>query len=370
MRHRRSSALWEQASPYLLLAPFAFWIVVFFGYAFARTVYFSFTDYNLFSRPQWVGFRNYLNLLTDVQFGRAFKNSVMFAVVVTSLQTVFALLLAVFMNMRIRGMRFFRGLYYMPSVTSSVVITLIFMWLFQRSGAVNYLTTKMLQYRAPLGAFICCALLLQATAVSLERRLRRGASWLEPSLLLTSILISAAVVWVIQFASLVGPNPNIEPVRTIWLNTGQTIPQWAGPFGLPRPLGTIMMLNTWTTAPTMMLLFLAGLQDIPKELYEAAAVDGATGFAAFAHITIPGLRHVTFLVVTMGLIGTLQMFDQAAIVGDQAPLESVITLAYFVYRNAFPPSAVPRIGAASAAAVFLAAFTLLLVLLQKKFTKA
>ncbi len=77
-----------------------------------------------------------------------------------------------------------------------------------------------------------------------------------------------------------------------------------------------MILNTWTTAPTMMLLFLAGLQDIPSELYEAAAVDGATGFAAFRHITLPGLKHVTYLVVTMGgLIGTLQMFDQVAIIG-------------------------------------------------------
>ncbi len=133
-----------------------------------------------------------------------------------------------------------------------------------------------------------------------------------------------------------------------------------------------MILNTWTTAPTMMLLFLAGLQDIPSELYEAAAVDGATGFAAFRHITLPGLKHVTYLVVTMGgLIGTLQMFDQVAIIGgDQAPLESVITLAYFVYHNAFPGSAVPRIGAASAAAMVLATFTFILTWIQRKLSRA
>ena len=81
-----------------------------------------------------------------------------------------------------------------------------------------------------------------------------------------------------------------------------------------------MMLNTWTTAPTFMLLYLAGLQDIPRELYEAAAVDGANRWQQFRYVTVPQLKHITFLVMALGLIGTLQMFDQVAIIGSAAPL--------------------------------------------------
>ncbi|HAN87202.1 MAG TPA: sugar ABC transporter permease [Firmicutes bacterium] len=370
MRSNRSSAGWEKASPYMMLAPFIFFIVIFFGYAFLRTLYFSFTNYNMFSKPEWVGLKNYIDLFRNVQFGRAFRNSVTFAIIVTFFQTVFALILAIVLNTKIRGIKFFRALYYMPSVTSSVVITLIFMWLFQRNGIFNYLTTKFMENKAIIGAFFASLVVLQILMVVLERARNRPCSWFEPSFILASALLSLIVVWFLQFAGVVAPNPDFQPVRTIWLNTRQTIPQWAGKLGIPRPLVSIMILNTWTTAPTMMLLFLAGLQDIPRELYEAAAVDGATGFAAFRHITLPGLKHVTYLVVTMGLIGTLQMFDQVAIIGDQAPLESVITLAYFVYHNAFPGSAVPRIGAASAAAMVLAAFTLILTWIQRKLTRA
>ena len=143
---------WEKAAPYILLAPFIFHIAAFFGYAFARTFYFSFTEYNLFASPRWVGLANYVDLFRNVQFGRALKNSLQFAVIVTLAQTFLALLLAVVMNSKVRGIKFFRAAYYMPSVTSSVVITLIFMWLFQRGGVINYLTTEFTEYRAVIGS--------------------------------------------------------------------------------------------------------------------------------------------------------------------------------------------------------------------------
>lgn len=146
------------------------------------------------------------------------------------------------------------------------------------------------------------------------------------------------------------------------------IPAWAGPFAFPRPLAAIMLLNIWTTVPTMMILYLAGLQDIPGALYEAAEVDGATTWQKFWKITVPQLKHITFLVMTMGFIGTLQMFDQVAIIGGQAPLESTVTLAYYVYVNMFPSSARPAVGLASAAAMILAILTLIFVYLQRRIT--
>ena len=119
-----------------------------------------------------------------------------------------------------------------------------------------------------------------------------------------------------------------------------------------------------------MLMFLAALQDVPKSHYEAASIDGATPVQQFFYITVPSVQPVTFLVVTLGLIGTLQMFDQVAIFGDAVPLRSVITLAYFVYNRMFPGAQAPEVGFAAAAAMFLALLTLVVVLIQRRFIRS
>jgi len=98
-----------------------------------------------------------------------------------------------------------------------------------------------------------------------------------------------------------------------------------------------------------------------------ADIDGATPWQKLRYVTVPALRPVMFLVITLGLIGTIQMFDQAAITAGIAPLESVITLAYYVYWAVFGAGTLPKVGMASAAALVLAALTLAVVLLQRKF---
>ena len=128
----------EALAAYLFLLPFVLSLAVFFGYAFVRSIYFSFTDYNMFEAPRWVGLANYVAIFRETRFLIALRNSLAFSVVVTLLQTAFALLLAVALNNRLRGIAFFRTAYYMPSVASSVVVTLIFLWMFQRTGVVNY----------------------------------------------------------------------------------------------------------------------------------------------------------------------------------------------------------------------------------------
>ncbi|MCF8009304.1 MAG: sugar ABC transporter permease [Halanaerobiales bacterium] len=354
-------------APYILLLPFLFWIVVFFGYAFSRVLYFSLTRYDLFSKPEFVGIANYINLFKEYLFARALKNSLTFAVLVTALQTIFALILAVILNRKIRGIKFFRAAYYMPSVTSSVVITLIFMWLFQRQGIINYLLTIFKANYHIIGYFILIMVVIQSFMVLKEKFRNRPVKIFEPSYMLLSFMLSFAIIYFLRVTGVLTPH-EIKNIELIWLNTRKMIPDWAGPLAFPRPLGAVMLLNIWTTVPTFMLLYLAGLQDIPNSLFEAAEVDGATGIQKFIYIIIPQLKHITFLVVTMGLIGTLQMFDQVAIIGDQAPIESTVTLAYYVYRNMFPSSANPKIGFASAAALVLAVITLIVVYLQKSLT--
>ena len=344
----------------LFLSVFLFSIGVFFVYALLRTVYFSFTDYNLFDVPRWVGLRNYLSLVTEPLFLVALRNTLAYALIVTAVQTFLALVLATLLNQKVRGIYGFRTVFYIPSVLSSAAITLIFLWLYQRAGFVNYAVTWVLQYSPYILSFLAAVAVLQVAQVWLERRRGLPAAALDPALLTLSVLLAAAVTFVLAWLGVVTPRENAL-FEQVWLNTSQTF------LGLPVPLWAIIMQNIFTTVPTFMLLFLAGLQDVPDTLYEAAAIDGASQVEQFFQVTVPMLRPITFLVVTLSLIGTLQLFDQVALFGSAAPLESRISLAYYVFLSAFPEGGQSEIGLSSAAALVLALLTLFIVLLQRRF---
>lgn len=345
---------------YLFLLPFLIVLAIFFVFAAGRAIWFSFTDFNLFNDPSWVGLDNYIALFREANFLRALQNSVAFALIVTAAQTFGALVVAAALNAKIRGVHAFRAAFYIPSIASSVVTTIIFLWLFQRRGLINHLITRL----SANGPFILSFLLIlvagQIAQVLYARSKRRPASWLEPSFLLGAGLIALAITAILGGLGVLAAR-EVLPTEMIWLQTRQRV------LGIPIPLVAIMIQNTFTTIPTLMLLFLAALQDVSPSLYEAASLDGASWGRQFVSITIPSVRPITFLVVTLGLIGTLQMFDQVAIFGDAVPLESVITLAYFVYDRMFPGAQLPEVGLASAAAIFLALFTLTIVAIQRIF---
>ncbi len=358
-RRRRGREDWGWA--FLFLLPLLWTLAIGFGYAFARAVYFSFTNYNLFHPPEWVGLENYLKLLQDRRFVLALTHTLVYSGVVTAAQTILALLLAVVLNQKLRGILFFRAGYYVPSISSSVVITLIFAWLVHRQGVANFLLTAVQRYLPHLLVFLGAAAALQGIQVLWERwRWRLPARAFDPLLLAISLVGSGLLVALLH--QLGGLRPReVPPVTIPWITTERTF------LGVPIPLWSIMVLNVWTTVPTFMIIFLAGLQDVPRELYEAADIDGATAWQKLRYITVPALRPVLFLVVTLGLIGTLQMFDQVAILAGAAPLDAIITLAYYVYWNMFGGGELPRVGMAAAAALFLALLTLGVVLLQRRF---
>lgn len=130
------------------------------------------------------------------------------------------------------------------------------------------------------------------------------------------------------------------------------------------PLAMIMAI--WSTVGTQMLVFLAGLQDIPGEVYEAASIDGASEIQRFMKITVPMLSEKTMFVIVVGMIGTLQMFDQAYIIsgGLGGPLGSTTTVVLYLYQKAFGEN---RLGYGSAVAVFLFIIIFTLTILQKYF---
>lgn len=349
----------QQWYGWLLVAPFALTLALFFVVALMRTVGYSFAEYNLFTDASWVGLRNYYTLFSDPLFLRALSNTIAFSIIVTLIQTILALTLAILVNGNIRGKGTFRTIFYIPSIMSSAAVTLIFVWFYQKNGFLNAFVSSFNNYVAVIfiAAMLFFATLSVVFLLAKMRNIRQGffdplAAWVAfaLALLIASLLTKFGVI-----------EPNNTRIEITWLGTSEMI----GP--LPLTMWAIVIQNVFTTVPTLMLLFLAGLQGIPQDLYEAARIDGANRFKQHIHITVPQLTPVTFVVITMGIIGTLQMFDQVALLGDGVPQSSRITLAYYVYTNAFPDGSSPNIGLASAAALILGVLTIALVIIQKRF---
>jgi multiple sugar transport system permease protein len=286
----------------------------------AFAVYVSFTKFDLFTTPDWVGFDNYTKAFTDTKFLRSLVNVFWYVVIVVPAQTALALILASLLNAKVRGSRFFRTVFYAPSVTSSVVITMIFFWLYLKTGYVNLAFTKV------WAAF--------------------GAEW-------------QAVEWL---------NNPVGLFQGIARAFGGDIP--ANLWYLRGPSVTwmaIMFQNIFTTAPTFMIMFLAALQDIPPGLYEASSIDGASKWRQFRHITVPMLRPVILLIVVLGTIGTWQIFDQVKILTAGGPLNTTLTPVFLIYTEGLGTVGPPRMGFASAMAFVLAVIIFLFTLIQRRY---
>jgi len=240
-------------------------------------------------------------------------------------QTVIALFLAIIVNQKfLKAKGFFRTAFYFPSITSSVAISVVFLWLFNKNGIINIISGLNVTWTDDLhGVF-------------------------QNFLGLFGITIRTAPGWLIHTTVL-----------------GQTLWNWIS--GPSVSMLAIMILATWTTVGTLMLIFLAALQDIPVPLNEAAAVDGATRWQIFRKITVPLLRPTTFFIITIGLIGTLQMFDQSFVIsgGTGNPAGTTLTVALVVYRNAFG-SYNAGLGAATAFVLFV--IIMIFTLIQRRIT--
>lgn len=274
----------EAITGYLFISPWLIIFTIFSIVSLVYAVYLSFTDYNLLKPPQFLGLQGYRSVFDDDLFlKKALPNTFKYVLVVVPIQTILSLILAFAMDQKLRFRRFFRTVFYLPSVTSSVVISLIFIWIFAPQGIFNQIT----------GFTI---------------------NWLDDS-------------------------------RTAFY--------------------VIMGMNIFTTTGTLMLIFLAGLQDISPAIYEAAQMDGANPIQTFLYITIPMLRPVIFFVVTVGVIGCFQVFDQIFVMTAGGPLDSTTTITYLIYKWAFRDTTI-KMGQASALAVILTLIILGITILQRR----
>lgn len=289
------AAIAENVAAYVFLAPVLLLLAVFAFWPLINAFWLSFHAYDLFSPPRWVGLANYTYLLAEDDFWISVRNTTLYTVVVVACQTMLAVALAILLDQNIRGKTFFRVAYFLPSVTSSVAISLIFMFIFFKNGVLN-------QFLA----------------------------FTHLDALLAALSLAPPVDWL------------GDPRTALW---------------------AIMLQNVWSTAGFFMIIVLAGLQDIPTSLYEAADVDGATPWQQFWYVTLPQLKPSLFYVITMGLIGCFQVFDQVYVMTEGGPLKATLTTAYLLYKEAFVNF---NMGYACAIAFVLATIIFAATMVQKR----
>lgn len=269
-------------------SPFLIGGSVFIAYPVLASAFYSFTDFNLFQEPSFVGLDNYARMGEDTMFWKAVTNTVVLTVFGVPLTIVIALAGAHVLNLPVRGQPIYRALVYLPTIVPAVVGGYLWRWLLNTQyGFINYFL-GLLHLPQP--------------------------EWLEQ-------------------------------------------PDWGKP--------AILLMCLWTVGGTM-IIYLAALKEVPRELYEAAEIDGAGWFTRFRYVTWPTISPVTLFQVIVTVIAYLQIFTQPYLLtqtrGNGAaagPGQSMISYAMYLYQNAF---VFLKMGYASAMAWVLFLVTLLIAL--------
>jgi multiple sugar transport system permease protein len=304
---------------YSFLAPYLVTTLIFTVGVVLFAFYISFNKYNIFTEPIWNGVQNYIRAFKQHLFLQSLYNVFWYALIVTTVQTAAALALAVFLNAPMRFQQLFRTIFYAPSVTSSVVITLIFIWMYLKTGYINFAFSKVLG------------------VVGLNWK---SIDWLNDPTGLFEIFVNAAG----------GHIPYSQ-----WYLKGPSVAWMA-----------LMLQNIFTTIPTFMIMFLAALQDINPTLYEAAEIDGANGWQMFWRITLPLLRPIMVLVLVLSTIGTLQIFDQVYLATAGGPLNTTQVPVYLIYTEAVGTTGPIEMGYASSLAFILAVIIFFFTFIQRR----
>ncbi|HXF84554.1 MAG TPA: sugar ABC transporter permease [Anaerolineales bacterium] len=296
-------------SGYLFAAPWIVGFVIFVVVPLAFSLYWSFTDYRVTAQepPHWVGFDNYyIILFKDENFRASLVNTLYLTVIGLPLQMGFALFLAVMLNQKMRGERIFRMAFYLPVI---------------------------LGFNAAV--LLCWRLMLNTGTGIINQIIRAVSTAFPPFGYLTRALI---YVQEVTAAFFLGLNTGKFNLMLKVIETGfpaeNRVPLW-----VQSPLWTkmsVILLMVWGCG-TMMLIFLAGLNNIPRELHEAAEVDGATGWQRFWRISFPLLTPYIFYNLVVGLISSLQIFEPIFVLyrDNQPIVSSAISMVYYLWQKSF-----------------------------------
>lgn len=320
----------EAMAGWIFVAPVIVVLGIFLFVPIVMALWVSLSDWSGRGSPfsagvGFVGLDNYTDVTTggglaQRNFGISIRNNAWYVLLVVPLQTILSLFLAVLVSRRLlRARGFFRTAYYFPSVTSSVAITVLWLFLFSAGGVVN----------AIIGWFG-----------------GHGPNWFNDPRGLWAVVAG----W---FGMTAPP---------AWLNEGGFlgVTPWEWIQGPSIAMFAYILMAVFTTSGTFMLIFMAAIQNIDPALAEAGEMDGAGAWTRFWRITLPQLRPVLFTVITLGLIGCWQVFDQIYTGTQGAPSGTTLTPAFLSYQTSFQDQKWGD-GAAIAFILFLIiiAFTLL-----------
>lgn len=251
-RHR------ETILGYLFIAPVCLGLIIFILGPIIASLFLSFFEWDLFTPPHWVGFKNYVKIIfQDKLFWQSLKVTSFYVGGLVPLQMMIAFLLALFLNVKIKGLSFFRTTFYMPVIVPIFASAIIWLWILNPEfGLANALITK----------------------IGLPKLM-----WLE--------------------------------------SPRQVIP-------------SLILMSLWRVGQPM-IIFLAGLQGVPTQLYEVAEIDGATARSKFFNITVPLMTPLILFNGILGVIWSFQIFTTVYLITDGGPANASLTYILYTYRHAF-----------------------------------
>jgi len=277
---RKGEAVWGFA----FILPSIMGILLFWVFPIGFSFTLSFSKWEMFGKPVFIGFQNYQKVFHDELFWQSLLNTVYFTCGTVFIGIIFSLILAVALNKKIMGVKIYRGIYFLPVVTMTAAVAIVWLWIYNPDyGLANYLLGK----------------------VGIE-----GPQWIYDT-------------------------------------------TWAMP--------SLIILSIWKDLGFNMVLYLAALQDIPKTLYEAAIIDGATRWGKFRYITLPLITPTIFFTLIMSTIGSLQVFQQSYLMTQGGPGNSTLTMVYYMYRLGFEQF---KMGRATSVAWISFAIMFILTIIQ------
>ena len=252
------NTFYKKYIPYLFLFPAFVLLAVFFFIPFIDTILLSFKNFSTdIYNPQFIGFSNYIQLFKSKEFYTTLTNTFLFLIMVVPILAVLPLIVAIFINQKIKGVNIYKVLIYLPVIISIVVVAIAFKWLYAQQGILNYLVE-----------------LFGLSTIG----------WLTDT---KFALLSVAIV-------------------TIYKGIGY-----------------------------YMMIYLSALIGVPKDLYEAADIDGASEIKKHLTVTIPQIMPTIALVVIISSISALKVFTEIYVMTKGGPLNSTKTIVYYIYERAF-----------------------------------
>jgi len=321
------------------LSPWIVGFLVFLALPIVLSAYYSLCDYKVLQAPAFIGLKNFQDLLHDEVFWKVVKNTFVYAAMALPAGLLVSLGLALLLNVSIPGQAVFRTIVFLPSLVPAAASAMVWMFLLNsRMGLVN----PMLE-RVGVGVVVVLVLMFFC---GIGVMINTYAHKRTPSFLTMLIVCLAGALMLLEFGL------EVSGAKHSLAHLSLEGPLW---FDVNWALRTFAILSLWGVGNTV-VIYLAGLQDVPKELYEAAEIDGANNLRRLWHVTLPMLSPVIFFNLIMAIIGSLQNFTLPQLITGGNPDNSSRFYSMYVYDFSFTYL---RMGYASA----MAWIQLLLVLI-------